>query len=110
MMRAARHRWTAGDFRAGRQLLEQAVAEAPSPAARSKALVRLGWVCLYEGDQPRAAELARAAVTEERTDLSTCAEGESCLTAALLMMGEDLEHAPPISACAAVTCCDRTMG
>jgi DNA-binding CsgD family transcriptional regulator len=93
MMRAARHRWTAGDFRAGRELLEQAVAEAPSPAARSKALVRLGWVCLYEGNQPRAAGLARAAVSEGGTELSTYAEGESCLTAALFMMGEDLEHA-----------------
>ena len=91
--RAARHHWTAGDIGRGRSLLEAAVADAPSSAARAEALTRLGWVCAAEGDQPRAAEHARAALAEPGVTLSTRAEAENCLASALMFMGEALEEA-----------------
>ena len=91
--RAARHHWTAGDVGRGRSLLEAAVADAPFSAARAEALTRLGWVCAGEGDLPRAAEHARAALAEPDVTLSTRAEAENCLASALMFMGEALEEA-----------------
>jgi DNA-binding CsgD family transcriptional regulator len=92
-MRAGRHHWTAGDIARARALLEAAVAAAPSSAAHAKALTRLAWVCAFNGDQPRAAELARRALGEEGAGLSARAEAEGCLAVVLRLMGEDLEEA-----------------
>jgi DNA-binding CsgD family transcriptional regulator len=91
--RAGRHHWTAGDIARASALLEEAVAEAPSSAARAEALTKLGWVCMFRGDQPRAADLARRALAERGARLSARAEAESCLAAVLTHMGEDLEEA-----------------
>jgi DNA-binding CsgD family transcriptional regulator len=90
---AARHHWTAGDTAPGRALLEAAVCGAPSSAARAEALTQLGWLCAFQGDQPKAAELARSALAEAGAGMSTRADAENCLSSALLFMGEDLEDA-----------------
>jgi DNA-binding CsgD family transcriptional regulator len=90
---AARHHWTAGDTAPARTLLEEAVSGAPSSAARAQALTQLGWVCAFQGDQPRATDLARLALAEAGADMSTRADAENCLSSALLFMGEDLEDA-----------------
>jgi DNA-binding CsgD family transcriptional regulator len=91
--RAGRHHWTAGDIARASALLEEAVADAPSSAARAEALTKLGWVCVFQGDQPRAADLARRALAEPGARLSARADAESCLAAVLTHMGEDLEEA-----------------
>jgi DNA-binding CsgD family transcriptional regulator len=93
LRRAGRHHWTAGDIARAVALLEEAVADAPSSAARAEALTKLGWVCVFQGDQPRAADLARRALAERGARLSARAEAESCLAAVLTHMGEDLEEA-----------------
>jgi DNA-binding CsgD family transcriptional regulator len=90
---AARHHWTAGDTGPARVLLEEAVSGAPSSAARAEALTQLGWLCAFQGDQPRAADLARSALAEAGAGMSTRADAENCLSSALLFMGEDLEDA-----------------
>jgi DNA-binding CsgD family transcriptional regulator len=90
---AARHHWTAGDTAPARVLLEEAVASAPSSAARAEALTQLGWLCAFQGDQPQAAELARRALAEAGAGMSTQADAANCLSSALLFMGEDLEEA-----------------
>lgn len=92
-IQAARHHWTAGDTAAARTLLEAAISGAPSSAARSEAMTHLGWVCAFQGDQPRAAELARHALAEPGAHMSARADAENCLSSALLFMGEDLEQA-----------------
>lgn len=99
--RAARHHWTAGDVARGSALLEAAVADAPSSAARAEALTRLGWVCAFQGDQPRAADLARRALAERDVELSVRAEAEVCLASALMFMGEELAEAARAAARAA---------
>ena len=91
--RAGRHHWTAGNIARASALLEEAVADAPSSAARAEALTKLGWVCVFQGDQPRAADLARRALAERGARLSARADAESCLAAVLTHMGEDLEDA-----------------
>jgi DNA-binding CsgD family transcriptional regulator len=90
---AARHHWTAGDTAPARALVEEAVSGAPSSAARAEALTQLGWLCAFQGDQPRAADLARSALAEAGAGMSTLADAENCLSSALLFMGEDLEDA-----------------
>jgi len=90
---AARHHWTAGDTAPARALLEEAVSDAPSSAVRAEALTQLGWLCAFQGDQPRAADVARSALTEAGIDMSTRADAENCLSSVLLFMGEDLEDA-----------------
>jgi hypothetical protein len=84
---AARHHWTAGDTAPARALLEEAVSGAPSPAARAEALTQLGWLCAFQGDQPRAADLARRALAEAGADMSTRADAENCLSSVLVFMG-----------------------
>jgi DNA-binding CsgD family transcriptional regulator len=91
--RAGRHHWTAGDIARASALLEAAVADAPSATARAEALTKLAWVCVFQGDQPRAADLARRALAERGARLSARADAESCLAAVLTHMGEDLEEA-----------------
>jgi DNA-binding CsgD family transcriptional regulator len=91
--RAGRHHWTAGDIARASALLEEAVADAPSAAARAEALTQLAWVCVFEGDQPRAADLARRALAEPGARFSARADAENCLAAVLTHMGEDLEAA-----------------
>jgi DNA-binding CsgD family transcriptional regulator len=95
---AARHHWTAGDTAPARPLLEAAVSGARSSAARAEALTQLGWLCAFQGDQPRAADLARSALAEPGARMTTLADAENCLSSALIFMGEDLESAGRSSA------------
>jgi DNA-binding CsgD family transcriptional regulator len=90
---AARHHWTAGDTAPARALLEEALSGAPSSATRAEALTQLGWLCAFQGDQPKASDLARRALAEAGADMSTRADAENCLSSVLLFMGEDLAAA-----------------
>ena len=92
-MAAARYRFTAGDMARARTLLEEVLGQARGADLRAEALVLLGRLHRYEGDQPRAAELLRRALAETKADERVRAEAAQGLAATLFFMREDLEVA-----------------
>src|ERR671937_820942 len=92
-MAAARYRFTAGDMGRARTLLEEVLGQARGADLRAEALVLLGRLHRYEGDQPRAAELLRRALAETKADERVRAEAAQGLAATLFFMREDLEVA-----------------
>jgi DNA-binding CsgD family transcriptional regulator len=93
MVAGARYRFAAGDTAGARTLLERALAgDSPGPLA-AEALVALSLVHLYEGDQPKAAALAQAALAETGAPDRVRAEAAMCLASALLFLREDLQRA-----------------
>jgi DNA-binding CsgD family transcriptional regulator len=89
----ARHRFAAGDTAAARALLEEALAGASADRFAAEALAVLSLVHLYEGDQPKAAELARRALAETGAEQRVRAQAAMCLATSLLFLREDLEGA-----------------
>jgi len=98
---AARHRFAAGDSTGARRLLEEAAASGSSGPPRAEALAVLGLVYLYEGDQPKAADLSREALALPGAEEGVRAEAAMCLATALLFMREELEQARGYAALAA---------
>jgi DNA-binding CsgD family transcriptional regulator len=88
----ARYSFEAGDAEGARTLLEPALGSAPAGAALAEALALLALVEIYEGDQPRAAELARRALSESSADERVHAQSALTLATSLLFMREDLEQ------------------
>jgi DNA-binding CsgD family transcriptional regulator len=95
---AARYHWAAGDSHRARVLLESAVAEASSPAARAEALTELAWVHLFQAEQPSAAALARRALADLDFEAAGCPHALNCLATALVFMLEDLHASARLSA------------
>lgn len=89
----ALHRFRAGDATAAKSLLEDALPSMPSGADRARALVLLQRVHRYEGDQPRAAELAREVLTEPGADDRVRADAAQGLASTLFFLRENLEDA-----------------
>jgi DNA-binding CsgD family transcriptional regulator len=97
----ARYRFAAGDTAGARALLEEALAAGSTGRFGAEALAVLSLVHLYEGDQPKAAELAREALAETGADARVRAEAAMCLATALLFLREDLRGAHRQAALAA---------
>jgi DNA-binding CsgD family transcriptional regulator/Tfp pilus assembly protein PilF len=89
---AARYRFAAGDTHRARELLEQAVSEAASPA-RGRALAMLGQVHELEGHEREAVALFRRALAEAQGDELARAEAAIGLAATLMRLCEDMEEA-----------------
>jgi DNA-binding CsgD family transcriptional regulator len=97
-MCAAQYHWAAGDVERARTVLEDAAVCASSPEARAEALTELGWVHLFQADQPGGAALARRALADLDRDAATRAHALNCLSTARMFMLEDLEEAARLSA------------
>ncbi|MGH3042343.1 MAG: LuxR C-terminal-related transcriptional regulator [Gaiellaceae bacterium] len=89
----ARYRFLAGDTGRARELLEEGLASTDVGGLRAEALVLLGRLHRYEGDQPRAAELLRRALAETGASERVRAEAAQGLAATLFFLREDLEVA-----------------
>jgi DNA-binding CsgD family transcriptional regulator len=90
---AARYRFLAGDTVRARALLEEALPSTRGGDGLAEALVLLGRLHRYEGDQPQAAELLRRALAETGASDRVRAEAAQGLAATLFFMREDLEVA-----------------
>jgi DNA-binding CsgD family transcriptional regulator len=89
----ARYRFAAGDTAGARALLAEVLAAGSTGRFATEALAARSLVHLYEGDQPKAAELAREALVETGADPRVRAEAAMCLATALLFLREDLQGA-----------------
>jgi DNA-binding CsgD family transcriptional regulator len=98
---AARYRFVAGDTAKAHTLLEEALPSTPRGDRLADALVLLGRLHRYEGDQPQAAEVLRRALAEEGASDRVRAEAAQGLAATLFFMREDLEIAHGHAALAA---------
>ena len=98
---AARYRFVAGDTARARGLLEEVLPSTRGGDGLAEALVLLGRLHRYEGDQPQAAELLRRALAETSASDRVRAEAAQGLAATLFFMREDLEVAQGHAALAA---------
>ncbi len=98
---AARYRFVAGDTARARALLEEALPSTRGGDGLAEALVLLGRLHRYEGDQPQAAELLRRALAETSASDRVRAEAAQGLAATLFFMREELEIAQGHAALAA---------
>jgi DNA-binding CsgD family transcriptional regulator len=98
---AARYSFIAGDTARARALLEETLPTVPAGSLRAEALVVLGLLHRYEGDQPRAAEILRTALAEPGPDERVRADAAQGLASTLFFMREDLEVAARHAALAA---------
>ena len=89
---AARHRFRAGDPDRARTLLE-GIAPTTAGQSRAEALALLARILRWQGDQPRALELARGALAIEGIDDATRADLEHNVGATLFYLREELEAA-----------------
>jgi DNA-binding CsgD family transcriptional regulator len=107
----ALHRFRAGDATAALALLEQGLPSMPPGADRAYALALLQRVYRYEGDQLRAAELGREALTEPTADDQGRAEAAVELASTLFFLRENLEEALSAATIAAdLSAHDETRG
>jgi DNA-binding CsgD family transcriptional regulator len=90
---AAGYRFDAGDTAEARILLEGILESGADGSRQAEALALLGRLHLYEGDQPRAADVSRQALLVEEADEGVRAEAMNILASTLLFMREDLEDA-----------------
>jgi DNA-binding CsgD family transcriptional regulator len=90
---AARYHFVAGDSARAHALLEEALRTAREGDALAEALILLGRLHRYEGDQPQAVELLRRALAEAGASDRVRAEAAQGLAATLFFMREDLEDA-----------------
>jgi DNA-binding CsgD family transcriptional regulator len=97
----ARYRFLAGDTAGARELLEQLLTSADVGGLRAEALVLLGRLHRYEGDQPQAAEVLRRALAETRASDRVRAQAAQGLAATLYFMREELEVAQRLAKLAA---------
>jgi DNA-binding CsgD family transcriptional regulator len=97
---AARHRFAAGDTRGARELLEQALSTAATPA-RTRALAMLARVNEFEGHQLEAAALFRRALAEAQDDELARAEAAIGLAMVLMRTCEEMEEAVRLAELAA---------
>ncbi len=93
LVAAARYAFVAGDAARARELLEQVLAAASAGVLRAEALVLLGRLHRYGGDQPRAAALLRLALAEAGADDHVRADAAQGLASTLYFMREDLRIA-----------------
>ncbi len=98
---AALHHFDAGDPARSIELLEQALAAAARGRDRAEALAALSRIHRFQGDQPRAAEVARRALTEAGADDRVHAEAAQGLASTLFYLREDLQEAVDLAASAA---------
>ena len=96
----ARYRFAAGDTHGARELLEQALSTAATPA-RASALAMLARVYEFEGHQLEAAATFRRALAEAQDDELARAEAAIGLAATLMRMCEDMEEAVRLAELAA---------
>ena len=89
---AARHRFRAGDTDRARTLLE-GLAPKTTGQTRADALALLARILRWEGDQPRALEVARGGLAIEGIDDATRADLEQNVGATLFYLREELETA-----------------
>jgi DNA-binding CsgD family transcriptional regulator len=97
---AARHRFAAGDTRGARELLEQALSTAATPA-RARALAMLARVSEFEGHQLEAAALFRQALAEAQDDELARAEAAIGLAMVLMRTCEEMDEAVRLAELAA---------
>jgi DNA-binding CsgD family transcriptional regulator len=90
LLLAGRYRWLAGDTPGAVRDLEEVVASARIGRLRAEAMVALAWVLQHEGDQPRAASLARSALAEPGLDDALRMDAAHRLSGVLLFMREEL--------------------
>jgi DNA-binding CsgD family transcriptional regulator len=90
---AARYRFVAGDTARARALLEEALPSTRGGDDLAEALVLLGRLHRYEGDQPQAAELLRRALAEPGVSDRVRAEAAQGLAATLFFIREEFEIA-----------------
>ena len=88
---AARYRFVAGDTARARALLEEALPSTRGGDGLAEALVLLGRLHRYEGDQPQAAELLRRALAETSASDRVRAQAAQGLAATHFFMREELE-------------------
>lgn len=93
LMAAAQERFVGGDAKHAIALFDEAVAAAPSGPLLANALAGLAGVWIFEGDQPRAADLLRRVLGEPDLPLAVRADAADHLAAVLFYMREDLEEA-----------------
>jgi DNA-binding CsgD family transcriptional regulator len=89
----ATYAFAAGDMGRAVALLEKAVDSAQSGPERADALTSLARIFIYEGNQPRAAELARRALAIPAAAPAVRADAGRALGAALFFMRTDLDEA-----------------
>jgi DNA-binding CsgD family transcriptional regulator len=87
---AASSRFLAGDTVRARTLLEETLPSMPAGGSRTEALVLLGRLHRYGGNQPRAAELLCQALAEGIADDGLHADVAQGLASTLLFMREEL--------------------
>jgi DNA-binding CsgD family transcriptional regulator len=90
---AARYRFVAGDTASARALLEETLPSTQGGDDLAEALVLLGRLHRYEGDQPQAAELLRRALAEPGVSDRVRAEAAQGLAATLFFIREEFETA-----------------
>ncbi len=90
---AGRYSFIAGDAKRARALLEETLATVREGSVRAEALVVLGLLHRYEGNQPLAAEVLRSALAEPGTEDRVRADAAQGLASTLFFMREDLEGA-----------------
>ena len=98
---AARNGFIAGEPARARALLAETLPTTRDGSLRAEALVVLGLLHRYEGNQPRAAEVLRAALAVPGADDRVRADAAQGLASALLFMREDLDVALTHAALAA---------
>jgi DNA-binding CsgD family transcriptional regulator len=98
---AARYSFIAGDTARARVQVEETLRNAREGSVRAEALVVLGLLHRYEGNQPLAAEVLRGALAEPGADERIRADAAQGLASTLFFMREDLEGALTHAALAA---------
>jgi DNA-binding CsgD family transcriptional regulator len=93
LMAAAQERFVGGDTKHSITLFDEAVASAPSGPLMAGALVGLANAWVFEGDQPKAADLLRRVLDEPDVAMSVRADAADHLAGVLFYMREDLEEA-----------------
>lgn len=98
---AARYGFVAGDTPRARALLDKVLAAAGSGDFRAEALVLLGRLYRYGGDEPKAATVLREALAETHASERVRADAAQGLAATLFFTREDLHAAARHAALAA---------
>ena len=93
LMAAAQERFVGGDTKHAIALFDEAVASAQSGPLLASALAGLASAWIFEGDQPKAADLLRRVLDEPDVPLSVRADAADHLAGVLFYMREDLEEA-----------------
>jgi DNA-binding CsgD family transcriptional regulator len=93
LVAAAQEHFVGGDTKHAISLFEEAVALASSGRSLAGALAGLAGAWIFEGDQPKAADLLRRVLEEPDVPLAVRADAADHMAGVLFYMREDLEAA-----------------